>query len=189
MAERSDLPHPVVVSFHEGFRLFVGRGRKFSVAELALATPVNERTLKSYQEQPIDPALSNFVAIAAVLPGLAGKVLAHAGLAAVPIEDSPAGRLARCDLSTAANVAQLMSGLAEALRDGHIDHRERRPLAEEARALAQQLLAWADRESAADLKTADILGRNASGAAPDRAAPARGSEPRGADPPDNLDRG
>lgn len=179
--ERRD--HPVAVSFFDGVGLFAGRGRKFSVEELAEACTMSERTLRSYHQREAEPGLINFIALAAVLPpSFAGRVLAHAGLRVVPA-DSAGGT--PCDLTTSADVAKLMAGLAEALRDGKIDHVERAALAEEARALGQALLCWADPQGPTragsaggrDLSRADHLGGRPDPERLDRATWSPGNDP------------
>lgn len=172
--ERRD--HPVAVSFFDGVGLFAGRGRKFSVEELAEACTMSERTLRSYHQREAEPGLINFIALAAVLPpSFAGRVLAHAGLRVVPAEAEAGAGV--CDLTTSADVAKLMAGLAEALRDGKIDHVERAALAEEARALGQALLCWADKGR--DLSRVDHLGARPDPERLDRSSWSPGNDPPG----------
>ncbi|TXL72536.1 hypothetical protein FHP25_24895 [Vineibacter terrae] len=125
----------------DGLRLYVGTGRRYSMRAVGEATRIPEPTLKDYRSGAIVMPVSRFVQLAAVLPaGFADQVLAPAGLAVL----DRAGERAADDHALAADVATALQGLAEALRDGRIDHRERAVLAPLARDIGQQLLAFAE---------------------------------------------
>jgi len=128
----------------DGLRLYVGSGRRYSTRAVVEATGIPEPTLKDYRSGAISMPVSRFVQLAAVLPaGFADQVVAPAGLAVL---DRTAAR-ANDDHALAADVASALQGLAEALRDGRIDHRERAALAPLAREIGQQLLAFAEQAS------------------------------------------
>jgi len=67
--------------FTRTLNAFVGMGRDWSVAELAQATGIPERTMKGYKEGRAAPPLGNFLRIAAILgPEFVNMVLEPAGL-------------------------------------------------------------------------------------------------------------
>ncbi|WP_425404602.1 helix-turn-helix domain-containing protein [Hwanghaeella sp.] len=67
--------------FAKVLNAFVGMGRDWSVAELAEATGIPERTMKGYKEGRAAPPLGNFLRMAAVLgPEFVNQVLEPAGL-------------------------------------------------------------------------------------------------------------
>lgn len=118
-------------------RLFVGHGRRLSWADLAHATGVNEKTLRSYCEaggnmMPLNTAMAVF----AVLPpeGFA-KIARHVGFSAAPLDVDDAATVRRM----LAQSARLVAAGNEYLEDGKLTPSERASLAEQAAALLPAL--------------------------------------------------
>lgn len=121
-------------------RLFVGRARAWSVAALAEATGIDQRTLRAWVDGETTPSLSNFLVLARVLgPAFAQHVIELAGLGLVePIDAArPDGH------GVMADSGQMIVHLASALADGTLDHCERATLAPIARGLAAKLTTFA----------------------------------------------
>jgi transcriptional regulator with XRE-family HTH domain len=113
-------PEAVRGTLADSLRLLAGLGRLYSTAQLADAADIGESTLKSYLRGEATPGLDQFLRLAAVLPpSFASALTRLAGLEAVPVDPAPASLL-----QVNAEAAQLVAGLAEALRDGRLDHRE-----------------------------------------------------------------
>jgi len=124
----------------DALNLFVGRGRRYSLASLAAATGIGERTLKSYQQGEATPGYPHLLRLLAVLPVEFGDaVLAPAGV----------GRLQRIEgeepdgFTAMEQVCRRAAMLGSALADRKIDHRERLQLLPEIRALAAEMTAFA----------------------------------------------
>lgn len=117
--------------------LYCGQGRLYSLDDLAAATNIPARTLKSYRDGQSEAPSSNLFRLMAVLPAaFSVALLAPVGLACHRREDEGA-----CDFAVSADLAAVMAKLTDALRDGRVDHRERAGLGPQARDLAALLLA------------------------------------------------
>lgn len=125
------IPHELAVQrLQDALRLRVGRGRKHSVQGLADATGIKARTVESYLAGDATPGLNGFLSLCSVLgPSFTSDVL------------SPCGQVARTADADAPEYMKAISMmgegcriLADALSDGHVDHRERaqiKPFADE----------------------------------------------------------
>lgn len=140
MAEPATLTQDHVQQrFTDGLRLFVGQGRRFSVAGIAAATSIPERTIKAYQAGETLPGLAHFMRLCMVLPPEFGDhmmaIAGLGGLAPLTIERANGHR-------TTAVLAETLSHFAEAGADGIYDHREKRELAVALRAAMPKLEAF-----------------------------------------------
>lgn len=146
MSDQAGLTHDSVLRRHtDALRLQVGLRRRYSVAALAAACDVPPRTIEAYQGGASVPGLDNWLRLAAVLPAAyAAAVLEPAGFRPLPLDVVGA-----CDFSTAADLAAGMAAVAEALRDGRIDHVERARLKPVMAELAAALAAWAAEDQVA----------------------------------------
>lgn len=127
-------------------RLFVGRGRRLSWADLAIATGDKETTLRSYvaEDGSLMP-LDVFMRVFTVLPPEAfARVARHMGFSASPSEVDDQATVRRALTKS----ARLVADANEFLEDGHLTPRERAMLADRAQALLPDL------QSIADAKTA-----------------------------------
>lgn len=126
------VPHDLAARvIEDALRLRVGRGRRHSFASLSDATGIPTRTLESYV-QGATPGLPALLSLCCVLgPGFTSDILAVAGQAA---QD------AACDdpehMRVLAALGGLTAKLADAVADGHVDHRE----AAQLRPVAQRLI-------------------------------------------------
>lgn len=132
--------HDVAASrLQRALNLFVGRGRDHTVAGVADAAMIKERTLRSYTEGSATPGFHMFLSLAKVLgPRWVNEILALIGMRAEMLSEADESA-STVQISLAK--AQLL--IAEAMADGEIDHVERRTLPAMLRSLAEQLLAWA----------------------------------------------
>lgn len=120
-----------------GLRLFVGRGKLFSVEMVAEATGISGSAIEKYLAGDATPGMAALLRILAVLPeAFANHLLDLAGLTgAYRVGDAPVSEAsALTDKLTAAQA------LAKALEDGRIDHQERAALTPQIRALGSRLL-------------------------------------------------
>jgi transcriptional regulator with XRE-family HTH domain len=136
-----DLSQAVVAGrVQAALRLHVGRGRRWTVKELSRDTGIDPRTVESYLDGENCPSVEKLLRIARVLPAdFLDMVLALIGMGGVePIAPATADAFALM-----ADAAGITAGLAEALRDGTVDRRERLALAPRLRAAASRLEAAA----------------------------------------------
>lgn len=116
----------------DALRLRVGRGRRYSFTGLYDATGIPTRTLESYVHGA-SPPLCNVLSLCAVLgPAFTSDLLSVAGQSAKEgtTDDPEHMRTLSCLTGLAAQIAQ-------AVEDGHVDHREAAAL----RPVAQELIA------------------------------------------------
>lgn len=126
------IPHDLAARvIEDALRLRVGRGKRHSFAALSDATGIPTRTLESYV-QGATPGLSGLLSICAVLgPSFTSDVLGVCGQSARDgREDEPEHMRVLCELG------RLTTMIADAVEDGHVDHRE----AAEIRPVAQALI-------------------------------------------------
>lgn len=106
----------------DALRLRVGLGKRYSFASLSEATGISERTLRSYVdgEGGTTPGLAHFLSLCSVLgPGFTSDVLAACGQSARDgSDDDPEHMRVLTALGT------LTAQIADAVEDGHVDHRE-----------------------------------------------------------------
>lgn len=120
MTNETVIPQDLAIrKLEDALRLRVGRGRRYSFAGLADATGIKTRTLESYV-QGASPSLANLLSLCAVLgPGFTSDLLSVAGQSAKEgTTDDPEHMRALCTLTS------FSAQLAEAVEDGHVDHRE-----------------------------------------------------------------
>lgn len=116
----------------DALRLRVGRGRRYSFAALSDATGIATRTLESYV-QGATPSLANLLTLCSVLgPSFTSDVLAPCGQVA---RDGSAEEPQH--MQVVGVMSQLTGMIAEALADGHVDHRERAQMQPVASALIE----------------------------------------------------
>jgi hypothetical protein len=123
-------------------RLFVGHGRRFSWADLALATGDDERKLRAYVESdPRAMPADVFLRVFAVLPPEAlARVMARIGYGVAPLEADAISTVRQ----SLAQCARLVSHGMDYLADDRLTPQERANLAAEATALLPALQALAN---------------------------------------------
>ena len=123
MSEVAPITHDAAQRrFSATLRLYVGRGRLYSVAALAEATGVGQRTLKSYFEGAT-PGFQNWLILLRFLGSTFGAAcMADAGVCAVVMRSDVEEA---CPHQTASEMASALSIMLKALEDGRIDHQER----------------------------------------------------------------
>ena len=110
-------------------RLRVGHGKTYSFEALEEVTGIKARTLRSYEEGVTPTAAGLMSLFAALGPGFTSDILAMIGQSARKGEGCQPEHMPTLCAATA-----FSSLLAEALTDGHVDHREAavlRPIAVE----------------------------------------------------------
>ncbi|MFS4580377.1 helix-turn-helix domain-containing protein [Phaeobacter sp. C3_T13_0] len=120
MTNETVIPQDLAVrKLEDALRLRVGRGRRYTFAALADATGIRTRTLESYV-QGASPSLANLLSLCSVLgPSFTSDLLSVAGQSAKEgTTEDPEHMRALCTLTGFA------AQLAEAVQDGHVDHRE-----------------------------------------------------------------
>lgn len=129
------IPHDLAARrIEDALRLRVGRGKRYSFASLSDATGIPARTLESYV-QGATPGLNCLLSMCAALgPSFTSDILGLCGQSA-----SDANTDAPEHMQIMAGSAAFVSQMAEALADGHIDHREAAQLRTHAAALIEML--------------------------------------------------
>lgn len=130
MSKTPLVPHDhAAKAIETALRMRIGRGKEYTFQGVADATGLSCRAVESYV-QGATPGLHAFLSLCAVLgPGFASDVLRLAEMSAQSV-DPAAPEHMRILTSLGAVTAQV----AEAMQDGHVDHREAaqiKPLAEE----------------------------------------------------------
>lgn len=129
----------------DALRLFVGRGRRYSLAALAAATPIPESTLKSYVEGRAVPGLTNFLILVSYLPPeFADMILAPTGKGNVVDFECKRGGIFAINHSAAELLHLISSALNDPHSPGRIDHCERagfKPTLRQLNALINSVLA------------------------------------------------
>lgn len=113
-------PDTVRETLADGLRLLVGQGRKYSTAQLADATGDGASTIKSYVQGRQLPTADHLLRLIAVLGPVFGNGLFRLIGMELRVVDEGDG----CLLDVHADNAALCAAMAEALRDGRIDHLE-----------------------------------------------------------------
>lgn len=117
---RAVSPDSVRETLADGLRLLVGHGRKYSVAQIADATGDGVSTIKSYLQGRQLPTADHLLRLIAVLgPGLGNGLFRLIGMELRVVDTDDASLL-----DVHADNAALCAAMAEALRDGRIDHME-----------------------------------------------------------------
>ncbi|WP_305968315.1 MULTISPECIES: hypothetical protein [unclassified Mameliella] len=118
----------------DALRLRVGRGKRYSFVALSDATGIATRTLESYV-QGATPGLQNLLSLCSVLgPSFTSDVLAPCGqVARDGSPDDPQ------HMQVVGVMSHLTGKIADALADGHVDHREHAQMQPVAAALIEQL--------------------------------------------------
>lgn len=132
MSNQPIIPHDLAARcMEDALRLRVGRSKRYSFAALSDATGIPQRTIESYV-QGATPGLPAILSLFAVLgPGFTSDVLAPTDQSARPgSNDEPEHMQTLCCLT------RLAAQIAEAVEDGHVDHRE----AAQLRPVAQELI-------------------------------------------------
>lgn len=117
---------------------YVGQGKRYSVELLADTSENEPRTIKAYRAGETMATADKLLRILAVLPvAFAAELLAPCGLRVTRLDgDAPP------PLDMNADLASLLAILAEALRDGRVDHREAPGLRTAALEMAEKLHAF-----------------------------------------------
>ncbi|MBO9441398.1 helix-turn-helix transcriptional regulator [Phaeobacter italicus] len=120
MTNETVIPQDLAIrKLEDALRLRVGRGRRYSFAGLADATGIKTRTLESYV-QGASPSLANLLSLCAVLgPGFTSDLLSVAGQSAKEGTTDDPEHMRMLSVLTG-----FSHQLAEAVEDGHVDHRE-----------------------------------------------------------------
>jgi hypothetical protein len=109
--------------FADCFRLFVGQGKRYSCEAVADSTGISLRDVRAYQQGQMTPPLHKLLRLIAVLPSsFANMLLEPAGKGGVH-EITP---VTIDGFELQYRLASKLEVLAEQLRDGKHDHRERR---------------------------------------------------------------
>jgi len=132
------IPHDLAArQLQDALRIRVGRGRRYSFADLSDATGVPARTLESYVSGAT-PGFHVLLSLCAVLgPSFTSAILAPCGQAA---QDADSDAPEHMKVLTA--MGRLMAELTKAVEDGHVDHREAAtlgPMAAELREMLQPI--------------------------------------------------
>lgn len=122
MAKAGGITHKIAAAvFADAFSGYVGLGR-LSIEDLAGATDIPARTLRSYQSGEATPGLLNLLRIACVLPAsFSNDLIALAGLGGARRLDGEAKSVA----TVGAAMADELRIICGTLEDGRIDHKER----------------------------------------------------------------
>ena len=121
-------------AIERALRLRIGRGRQYSFASVADATGIAPRTLESYV-QGAAPGLPAFLSLCAALgPGFTSDVLSVCGQVAHEADINEPEHM-KCLTA----LTRLSADLAEAVSDGHVDHREAAALRPQAQRLIEIL--------------------------------------------------
>lgn len=126
------IPHDLAARrIEDALRLRVGRGKRYTFQGLSDATGIPLRTCESYV-QGSTPGLHTFLSLCAALgPSFTSDILGACGQSAKAADtDAPE------HFRVLASLGELTSSIAEAVSDGHVDHRE----AAQLRPLAQGLI-------------------------------------------------
>lgn len=131
-------------AFRNALALYVGRGRRHSVEIFCDATGISRDQMGRWLRGETEPRVSELLVVLDHLgPEFANELLRGAGLGG-------ARRMEHGELRAHDTLADLAVGaaeMAEALRDGRLDHRERAALGPRLSALGTQLI-----EAAAAMK-------------------------------------
>lgn len=123
--------------FRDALALYVGRGRRHSVEVFADATGLSRDQLGRWLRAETEPRVSELMVVVDHLgPEFANELLRGAGMGG-------ARRLDADELQAFDTLAELATGtasMAEALKDGRLDHRERAELAPQMAALGTHLI-------------------------------------------------
>lgn len=115
--------------------LRVGRGKRYSVTGLSEAAGIAPRTIESYKDGSATPGLANFLSLCAALgPGFTSDILSECGQSAKDGSNEDAEHL-----RVLSALGSLTAQIAEAVADGHVDHREAAQLRQPAQELMQIL--------------------------------------------------
>lgn len=108
-------------AFSEALKLFVGHGKRVTVADLAGAAGVSERNLYAYRKNETPPGWQNAMEILRVMPeAFCAMALRDAGIVGVTKgEESEA-----CPFRLNAAATAFVAELGEFLSDGKVDHIE-----------------------------------------------------------------
>lgn len=126
------IPHDLAARrIEDAIRLRVGRGKRYSFQALSDATGIPLRTCESYVHGAT-PGLAGLLSLCAVLgPQFTSDILGLCGQTAKSADaDAPE------HFRVLSALGELTSEIAEAVADGHVDHRE----AAQLRPLAQGLI-------------------------------------------------
>ena len=135
MSDESPVGQHLGQALQDIARLYIGHGKRFSVAALHDVTGIPAATLKSYFTGHVSIPAANLLKLIAVLPTEAGNMLiAPSGYKLAPLEDGE-----DCWESIGAEASMLTFEIFEAQSDGHIDHREKLKLRQRAASLAAKL--------------------------------------------------
>lgn len=147
-------PDAVKEATADALQLVMGRGRRWSVDQMAQATACSASALKQYAAANMEMSVSTWLRLCAVLGApFANAVATIAGFEMTPVEPADAN-----PYGLIADATALCAGLGEALRDGKIDHREwaaLRPQLEQAYATLGALLRRAPGAAGASPGTPD----------------------------------
>lgn len=148
MTNPASLTHEIAQeALTDALRLFVGLRKPWSVDGLAEATGIDSRTVKSYRDGDRCPDLARLLRLCAVLgPDFTNRVLEPAGLSGAAVMDATTDHLA-----LNRDAAETLSGLACALADGRVDHREEAELEPQVRRLHAACAGWLNRRVASRL--------------------------------------
>lgn len=151
------VPHDAAARLIEdALRLRVGRGRRYSFPALSDATGIPTRTLESYV-QGATPSLAGFLSICAVLgPSFTSDILAACGQSAKDGTDAEPEHL-----RVLAALGALTAQIADAVEDGHVDHREAAAL----RPCAQRLMEALEPLARAETPAPDVVALSMKGGA------------------------
>ena len=126
MRNDADISHDAATQrLSAGLRLFVGRGKPFSVDMLADATGGSASAVEKYMAAQATPGLAMALRLLAALPeSFANHLLELSGLTGARRIDATAKSAG----VVLAEGAGFVADLAEKLKDGRLDHRERAEL-------------------------------------------------------------
>lgn len=130
----------VHAAFFDGFRLYAGQGRKYSLADISEATGIPLRTIRAYHGRESMPSVHNLLLLMTILPPEFGNRIARlVGKSLVDLDGGPDGCL--FDIQSTAGTFNATMGMA--LSDnGRVDHDERPALDRLAEDLNAQTAAY-----------------------------------------------
>jgi len=115
----------------------VGAGKTFTFDQASALTGISEAVIRMHARGETSPNSANFLAYLSGL-GLPFSAQALAPLGVIPVEITDIGHA-----EISADLAVMLADLAEALRDGRVDHLEKAALWPHALEVGRKLISWA----------------------------------------------
>ncbi len=137
MADQPLISHELAQRhFHRAFGMCVGMGRPYSAVFFSEISGICGRTIRAYQGGEATPGLGNYATIKKVLgPAFTNQMLSLSDQAGArwlaPIDP--------CGHTAVAQISARLHALADAMRDGRLDHIEKIEIAKQIRELITEM--------------------------------------------------